>query len=154
MRKVVVSVCKNISGEITGKKKIYEIFVWQAKNIVYQFYKNSHFKATDVYWRINEWDEDHANCVDQSILLVSFLRTAGVPSYFIHAEAGKCYADYGHVYVKAYNSNVEQIILDSTAKNVPGKPKWGGRSGAGTSHINGILYSHTCKKENHYHHRS
>ncbi|KZX11675.1 transglutaminase-like superfamily protein [Methanobrevibacter curvatus] len=152
MRKVVVSVCKNISGEITGEKKMRKIFKWQRSNIEYQFYKNSHFKATDVYWRINKWDKDHANCVDQSILLVSLLRTAGVPSYFIHAEAGKCYADYGHVYVKAYESNAKQTILDTTASKDPGKPSGWSGSGAGTSHINGIFYSHTCKKENHYHH--
>ncbi|KZX14602.1 pseudomurein endo-isopeptidase Pei [Methanobrevibacter curvatus] len=154
MRKVVVSVCKNISGEITGKKKMDKIFEWQAKKIKYQFYKNSHFKATDVYWRMNEWKKEHANCVDQSILLVSLLRTAGVPSYFIHAEKGKCYEKYGHVYVKAYESNTKQTILDTTASDKSGRPPGWSGSGAGTSHTNGILYSHTCKKENQYHHSS
>jgi len=153
MKNIVKQACRVIDGKITGEKKMEKIFYWQRKRINYQGYKNGHFKATDVHWRmINGPNKKHANCVDQSILLVSLLRTASVPAYFIHAPKGNCYASYGHVYVKAYKSNTVQIILDTTANDHPGKPKWGGRSGSGTSHVNGIFYKYTCSKTNWNHH--
>jgi len=152
MRNVVKSICKKINGQITGQKKYQAIFYWQATHISYQGYKNSHFNATDVYWRMNKWSSKHANCVDQSILLVSLLRTAGVPSYFINAPKGSCYAKYGHVYVKVYKNNKEQEILDTVARDSPGKPSWGGRSGAGSPIVKEILYFYKCSKSNHNHH--
>ena len=151
---------KYIEGELTSLNKIKAIFYYLRDNVDYQYYTNGHFKSLDVFWRMNKWSNDHANCVDQSVLLVTMLRTVGVPANFENWHGCKFkYNTYGHVFVYAYSSNSKKYLLDTTgSSNTPGThPNWSGGSGNSYYSIGnpkGLnLYQYSCKKTNHYHHK-
>ena len=101
---------KGIEGELSADKKIRTIYKWIKGRMDYWGYYDSHYRSIDVLWRLQNRAKDHANCVDQSILLVTFLRTVGVPAYFEHNNAFG-----GHVVVKAYYTNKKKYTLDTTS---------------------------------------
>ncbi|WP_067090157.1 transglutaminase-like domain-containing protein [Methanobrevibacter curvatus] len=98
-----------IEGILSADKKIRAIYEWVKNHVTYHGYRNSHYKSTDVLWRLQNKAKGTANCADQSILLVTFLRTVGVPAYFEHN-----WAFGGHVVVRAYYTNTGKYILDTT----------------------------------------
>ncbi|KZX14969.1 putative outer membrane protein pmp20 precursor [Methanobrevibacter curvatus] len=114
---------KGIEGKLSADQKIRTIYAWIKKRMDYHGYSNSHYKSTDVLWRLQNKVKKTANCVDQSILLVTFLRTVGVPAYFEHNWAFE-----GHVVVRAYYTNTGKYVLDTTNSrndvNIIRSKKW------------------------------
>ncbi|KZX11067.1 transglutaminase domain-containing protein [Methanobrevibacter filiformis] len=106
-----------ISGELTPDKKIRKIFNWMNNKVKYKGYECSHLTATKVLSRMyNPKLKEHANCADQSILLVTLLRTAGIPAEFENwfgCRFGRSIS--GHVWVQAYWSNTKKYKLDTTS---------------------------------------
>lgn len=110
-----------IVGVLSPDVKIKTIYKWIKSNMGYLYYSESHYTASDVLWRLmNKKIDLHANCVDQSIFLVTILRTAGVPSYFEHFNSaypkkGGGYKIIGHVWVRAFYNNTKTYKLDTTS---------------------------------------
>ncbi|MGL4670441.1 MAG: transglutaminase domain-containing protein [Methanobacteriaceae archaeon] len=108
-----------IEGVLSHDKKIRTIHKWIKKNMDYLYYKNSHYRSTDVLYRVmNKLNggNDYANCADQSIFLVTILRTAGVPAHFEHYNSYYPKSGHvGHVWVNAYYTNVKTYKLDTTS---------------------------------------
>ncbi|MEA4956099.1 hypothetical protein SDC9_03477 [bioreactor metagenome] len=103
---------KGIEGELTATAKINATYKWIAvtKKIGYKYYRNFHYSATGVLWRLMKKSNGHANCADQSTFLITILRTAGVPAKFQNNNALG-----GHIVVKAYYTNTKIYTLDTTS---------------------------------------
>lgn len=108
-----------IEGLLSADTKIRTIYKWIKKNMDYLGYSNSHYRSTDVLWRMMNkvnGGKYYANCVDQSIFLVTILRTAGVPAHFEHYNSYYSSGYIGHVWVKAYYTNAKTYKLDTTSR--------------------------------------
>ncbi|KZX14712.1 transglutaminase-like superfamily protein [Methanobrevibacter cuticularis] len=114
VKKIISS---NVKGELNSSSKGKAIFEWIRNNVKYKGYECSHFKAVKVINRITTLKgRENANCADQSILLVSMLRTVGIPAYFENwANCQFARTRGGHVWVQAYISNTIKYKLDTTS---------------------------------------
>ena len=92
IKSVVKSLTKGLSDN-TEKAKV--IFNYVRDNIVYSYYYNSRYGA------LKTLNAKRGNCADQSNLLVSMYRTAGLHARYVH---GKCHfksgLTTGHVWVQ------------------------------------------------------
>ncbi|MBZ9571260.1 hypothetical protein KQY27_06855 [Methanobrevibacter sp. TMH8] len=99
------SIISEISGELTPTKKAEALFNWVKNNIKYP--PKSRFYECTKKMAIGTLSSKEANCVDQSSLLISMLRTAKIPSKYIHYKSCTFSSGsvYGHVWVSVFVGN-------------------------------------------------
>ncbi|KZX15905.1 transglutaminase domain-containing protein [Methanobrevibacter curvatus] len=109
------SIVSKIEGSLNSTTKAKALFNWVRDKIAYppksrQYYMSSKYATGTLSSR-------EANCVDQSSLLISMLRTANIPSQYIHYHdctfrSGKI---AGHVWVGIFIG--KWIEVDTTSKS-------------------------------------
>lgn len=97
IKSLVNSLTKGLSNAIDKAKAIFD---YVRDNIVYDYYYNSHKGA------LNTLTSKSANCVDQSHLLVSMFRTAGLKARYVHGKCNFGDGTYGHVWSQVLIGNI------------------------------------------------
>ena len=102
-----------ISGLTTTKEKAVAIFNYVRDQISYSFYSDTRYGAASTL------SYKTGNCVDQSHLLVSMYRTAGIAARYVH---GTCYftssgSTYGHVWVQVLVDGVWTCVDPTSSRN-------------------------------------
>ena len=107
------TVSKVISGATTTKEKAVAIFNYVRDEISYSFYSDTRYGAASTL------SYGSGNCVDQSHLLVSMYRTAGIAARYVH---GTCYftssgSTHGHVWVQVLVDGVWTCVDPTSSRN-------------------------------------